>query len=87
METNQQDLLAKMEATIKTNREKDWEDVTGLMEKMNAKVDGRQEEMLARMQENTKSGQAEIRSTICAFRSNLKENIQCETRAAIQFVR
>jgi signal transduction histidine kinase len=47
---------------------------------MNAKADGKQEEMLARMREDIKSGQAEIRSTICALRSQLEETIQQETK-------
>jgi hypothetical protein len=33
------------------------------MADMNAKMDGKQEEMLARMREDINSGQAEIRST------------------------
>jgi hypothetical protein len=61
-------------------------------EKAEANAKARQEE-IARMQENTqatreeiKSGHAEMRSIICAFRSELKEIIQCEMKAAIQYV-
>jgi signal transduction histidine kinase len=51
-----------------------------MMAEMYAKLDGKQEEMLARMREDIKSGQAEMRSTICALRSELEETIQQETK-------
>jgi hypothetical protein len=35
-----------------------------------------QEEMLARMREDIKSGQAKMRSIVCAIRSELEEAIQ-----------
>jgi hypothetical protein len=67
--------------------------VNSEMDAIRAKTKARQEEMLARMQENTqairediKSAQAEIRSIICAFQSEIKETIQREMRAAIQSV-
>jgi hypothetical protein len=58
-----------------------------MMAEMNAKMDGKQEEMLARMREDIKSGQAEMRSPMCAFRSELKETIQRAMRVTIQSVR
>jgi hypothetical protein len=50
---------------------------------MIAKTDENQERMNAKMDSN----QAEMRSTVCAIRSELKENIQSEMRAVIQSVR
>jgi hypothetical protein len=55
-----------------------------MLTEMNAKMDGKQEEMLARMPEDIKSGQAEMRSTIRTFGSELKETIQREIRTVIQ---
>jgi valyl-tRNA synthetase len=64
MEANQ-DFLARLEATIETNKEKDREE-------------------LKEMWEEIKSVQAEMRFTICAFRSEMEETIQREMRAVIQ---
>jgi hypothetical protein len=65
-----------------------------MMTEMNAKVDanqakmdGKHEKMLARMQADMKSGQAEMRSTIRTFGSDLKETTQRVMRAAIKSVR
>jgi hypothetical protein len=57
-----------------------------MMEEMSAKVYGRQEEMLARMREDIKSGQAEMRSTICAFQCELEETIQQEMKDFLWYV-
>jgi hypothetical protein len=81
---NQEDLLARMEARIKTNRQKDREDLKGMMEE--AKAGGKQEEMLARMREDIKSGQAEVRSTVCAFQSDLEETIQQKMKNFLSYV-
>jgi tRNA C32,U32 (ribose-2'-O)-methylase TrmJ len=54
---NQEDMLAKMETK---------------MDAIQAKADDKQEKMLARMREDIKSGQAEMRSTVCAILSELK---------------
>jgi hypothetical protein len=77
------EILARMEVKMETNRERDRDDLTGMMAEINAKMDtnhakadGKQEEMLVRMREDIKSGQAEIRYTICAFRSELEKIIQ-----------
>jgi hypothetical protein len=78
---------ARLEARIETNMEKDRKDVKGIMKELNAKADGKQEEMLARMREDIKSSQAEMRSTVCAMRSELEETIQREMRAVIQPIR
>jgi hypothetical protein len=50
-----------------------------MLAEMNAKMDAnqatgdtKQEKMLARMREDIKSGQAEMRSIVCAFRSELR---------------
>jgi vacuolar-type H+-ATPase subunit E/Vma4 len=85
MKSNQ-DLLARLEARIETNREEYREDLKGMVEEMNAKAGGKQEEILARMRKDIKSSQAEIRSAICAMLSEL-ESIQREMRAVIQPVR
>jgi hypothetical protein len=76
------------------SRKVDQGDLKRIMKEMDAKMDanqakadGEQEEMLARMREDIKCSQAEIRSILCTFRSQLKEIIQRETRAAIQSVR
>jgi signal transduction histidine kinase len=51
------------------------------MEVNQVKMDGKQEEMLARMQEDIKSGQAEMRSTIHTFGSELKDSVACRLEA------
>jgi hypothetical protein len=56
-----------MEAKMEADRKRDREDLKGMMEEMNAKMDG---------------NQAEMRSTIDAFRSEFKETIQHEMKAA-----
>jgi hypothetical protein len=43
------------------------------MKELNVKADSKQEEMLARMRDDINSSQAEMRSIICAFESELKE--------------
>jgi hypothetical protein len=68
MMKSNQDLLARLEARIETNREKDQED-------------------LKEMWEEIKSGQAEMRSIVCAMRSELKKTIQREMKAATQPIR
>jgi hypothetical protein len=54
------------------NRESDQEELKGMMEEINAKMD---------------SNQAEMRSIICTFGSELKETIQREMRVTIQSLR
>jgi esterase/lipase len=83
MKSNQ-DLVARLEARIEIDREKDQEDLKGMMEETNAKADGKQEEMLAKMRENIKSSQAEIRSTVCAIRSELDETAACNEATEIE---
>jgi hypothetical protein len=61
MQSNQ-DILARLEAIIENNKEKDRED-------------------LKKMWEKIKSGKAEMRFTICAFRSEMEETIQRVIRA------
>jgi flagellar motor switch protein FliM len=65
MKSNE-DLLAKLEARIGINREKDRED-------------------LEEMREEIKSGEAEMRSTICPFRSELEETIQQKTKGFLSY--
>jgi hypothetical protein len=82
--------MKQMMARTDDNRERDREDLKRMMKEMDAnqaKADGKLEEMLARMREDIKSVQAEMRSTLCTFRSELKETIQRQMRAAIQSVR
>jgi hypothetical protein len=86
MKSNQ-DLLARLEARIETIREKDREDLKGMMEEMKANADRNQEEMLARMRENIKSSQAEMRSTVCSMRSELEQTIQHGMNSVIQHIR
>jgi hypothetical protein len=75
-----QDLLAMLEARIETNRETDWEerkaermadqdDLKRMMEEINAKMDG---------------NQAEMRSTSCLMRFELKETIQHGMKVVLQ---
>jgi hypothetical protein len=52
-----------------------------------AKADGKQKEMQARMGEDIKSNQAERRSTMCAIRSVSKETLRHEMKAVIQPIR
>jgi hypothetical protein len=47
-------------------------------------MDYKQEEILARMREDIMTGQAEMRSTVCAIQPELKETIQRVMGAAIQ---
>jgi hypothetical protein len=70
--------MKQMMARTEENRERGREDLKRMMAEMYAKMDGKQEEMLARMREDIKSGQAEMRSTICAFRSELDETTACQ---------
>jgi hypothetical protein len=81
MKSNQ-DLLAKLEARIETNKETDREerkaerkaDVKNLkrtLKEMNSKMDGKQ---------------AEMRSTVCAVRSELEETIQHEMKDMLSYV-
>jgi hypothetical protein len=85
MKSNQ-DLLARLEARIETNREKDREDLKGMTEEMKAKAGGKQEDMLARMREDIKSSQAEMKSTVCAIRSILEETIKQELKDFLLYV-
>jgi hypothetical protein len=50
------------------------------------KADGKQEEMLARMREEIKSAQAEMRSTICAFRSVFEDTVQQKKKDSLSYV-
>jgi hypothetical protein len=63
---------ARMKAKIDAKRESDRQDLNGMMAEITAKMD---------------DNQAERRSTLCAFGSELKEIIQREMKAAIQSVR
>jgi hypothetical protein len=83
MKSNQH-LVARLEARIEIDREKDREDLKGMKEETNAKADGKQEKMLAKMRENIKSSQAEIRSTVCAMRSELDETTACNEATVIE---
>jgi hemerythrin-like domain-containing protein len=51
---------------------------------MLAEIRARMDTNLNKMREEIKSGQAEMRSTICAFWSELKQTIQHEMEAIIQ---
>jgi signal transduction histidine kinase len=77
-----QDLLARMEAETDANPAK-----ASKQEEMLAEISDRINTNLKDLKEYIKSGQAEMRSTICAFRSELKETIQHEMKAVIQPMR
>jgi hypothetical protein len=77
--TKQEEMLAEISARITINlkemevdRKRDREDLKGMIEEMNAKMD---------------AGPAEMRSTVCAMRSELKETLQHEMKAIIQLIR
>jgi hypothetical protein len=101
MKTDRKADQAMLEARFETNRGKDREDLKGIMEEMDAKMDTnqakatKQEEILVEisarmdtnrneMREGIKSSQAEMRSTVCAIRSELKETIQHGMKVIIQ---
>jgi septum formation inhibitor MinC len=70
-------LLARFNAIMKEHMQKMKADqakakMEAKMDANQPKEDGKQEEMLARMRENIKSGQAEMRSTVCVIRSELE---------------
>jgi hypothetical protein len=76
MKANREQMLAEINARMTINlkemeadRKRDREDLKGMMEEMNAKMD---------------SNQAEIRSTVCAIWSEIKETIKHEMKAVIQ---
>jgi hypothetical protein len=81
MDAKPKETMAKIDAETKTmrnkrmeaNRESDQEELKGMMEEMNTKVGGKQEEMLARMREDIKYGQAEMRSTLDEWLMDLKD--------------
>jgi signal transduction histidine kinase len=88
MKTNKEDMLAQISASMKSN-----EDLLARMEvKIDAKqtkTDDNQEKMavnLKEMREEIKFGQAEMRSTISAFRSELEEIIEQETKDFLSYV-
>jgi hypothetical protein len=58
---------------INADKIADRECMKQMMAEMNAKTDGKQEEMLARMREDIKSGQAEMRSTLDVWLMDLKD--------------
>jgi nitrate/nitrite-specific signal transduction histidine kinase len=79
---------------MEADRKRDQEDLKGIMAEINAKMDanqakadGKQEEVVARMREDIKYSQAEMRSIPCTFRSELRETVQSEMRTSIQSVR
>jgi hypothetical protein len=86
MEAIRAETKAMRDKGMKTNRESDQEELKGIIEEMNAKAGGKQEEMLVRMREEIKSGQAEMKSIICTFGCELKETLQRVMRAAIKSV-
>jgi gamma-glutamylcysteine synthetase len=65
-------VLAKMNAKTKSNQAKA------------AKMKATREQMLARMEAKIDANQADMRSTLCAFQSELKETIQHEMRSRMR---
>jgi hypothetical protein len=72
-------MLAEMTANMKSIQAK-----AAKQEEMLAEIKADREQMLARMEAKMETNQAEMTSTICAFRSELKETIQHEMKAVIQ---
>jgi hypothetical protein len=75
--TKQEEILAQISVRNAINlkemeADRDREDLQGMMDEMNAKMD---------------DNQAEMRSTICAFRSHLNETTQHEMKAVMQPIR
>jgi hypothetical protein len=68
-------MLARMEA----NRESDREELKGMMNATRGSVDAN----LKDLKEDIKASQAEMRSIICTFRSELKETIQRKMRSIL----
>jgi hypothetical protein len=61
-----------------------------LLARLEARIEtnrGKDREDLKEMREEIKSGHAEMRSTVCAMRSELEETVQHEMRALIQPIR
>jgi hypothetical protein len=69
----------EMLAEISTRMDANTKEMNATQERMNAN--------LKDLKEDIKSSQVEMRSTICAFRSELKETIQHEMKAVIQPIR
>jgi hypothetical protein len=68
------EIIARMTINLKemgADRKRDQEDLKGIMEEMNARVD---------------NNQAEMRSTVCALRSEFKETVLHEMKAVIQAI-
>jgi wobble nucleotide-excising tRNase len=89
------DRIADRECTkqMKAERKGDQEDLKRMMEEINAKMDANQakaaiqdhlKRMMREMNAKMDGNQAEMRSTVCAMRSELKETIQHEMKAVIQ---
>jgi chromosome segregation ATPase len=92
---NQEDLLARIEAKMDANQAKAAKqeemlaEISARMDANTKEINATQERMntnLKDLKEDIKSSQAEMRSIICAFQSELKETIQREIKAAIQSV-
>jgi hypothetical protein len=81
-ESNQEELKGMMNAT-QERLNVNAKEMNSKMDANQAKADDKEEEILARMQENIQvmrevieSGQAEMRPILCTFGSELKETIQ-----------
>jgi hypothetical protein len=81
------DMQEKADADRKADREDLKETIKANQEEMLAQISSRIDTNLNETREEIKSSQAEMRFTLCAFRSELKETIQHEMRASIEFVR
>jgi hypothetical protein len=82
-------MLAEMNANMKSNQEmmKSNKAKAAKEDQIPPEIIARMNTNLNEMREEIKSGQAEMRSTICAFRSELKETIHHEMKAVIQPIR
>jgi hypothetical protein len=78
---NIEDMLVEIRARMKSNED--------LLARLKARIETNREkdrEDLKEMKEQNKSGQAEMRSTICAFRSDLEQTTQQETKDSLSYV-
>jgi hypothetical protein len=79
MEANRESDKEDMLAEIRVRMDADTKEMNTTQERMNAN--------LKDLKEDNKSSQAEMKSTICTFWSELKETVQHEMRAVIQPIR
>jgi hypothetical protein len=78
---DKEDILAQISTSMKFN-----EDIARRLEAIIETNREKDQEDLKEMKDEIKAGQAEMRSTVCAMRSELEEIIQRELEAVIQSI-